>query len=89
MTVLKRRTRLIGFRLSDDEYRELESLCASEGARSLSDFVRSSLLRVLSGSGAELPVETEIRRLKRRLSELQRRVRSLAEKIEKQPPAAA
>jgi polyhydroxyalkanoate synthesis regulator phasin len=89
MTVLKRRTRLIGFRLSDDEYRELESLCASEGARSLSDFVRSSLLKALSDSGGGLPVETEIRRLKRRVSELQRRVRSLAEEIERRPPAAA
>lgn len=88
MTVLKRRTRLIGFRLSDDEYRELESLCASEGARSLSDFVRSSLLKVLTDTGADYPVQTEIRRLKRRIGELHRRLKSLAEEIEKRPPAA-
>jgi hypothetical protein len=89
MTVLKRRTRLIGFRLSDEEYCELEALCASEGARSLSDFVRSSLLKMLAEGGGEFPVETELRRLKRRVTELQRRVKTLAEEMERRPPTAA
>jgi hypothetical protein len=89
MTVLKRRTRLIGFRLSDEEYCELEALSSSEGARSLSDFVRSSLLKLLAESSSEIPVETEIRRLKRRVSELQRRVKTLVDEMERRPPTAA
>jgi hypothetical protein len=41
------RKRLISFRLSDQEYDGLRRLCAAYGARSLSDFVRSSVCTML------------------------------------------
>jgi UDP-galactopyranose mutase len=42
MGVLKRRTRLISFRLSDEEYQALLQITAAQGARSISDFSRCS-----------------------------------------------
>lgn len=42
------RTRAVVFRLTDAEFAHLEKACASGGARSLSDFVRS---QVLNGAG--------------------------------------
>ena len=43
MSVRNPRTRLISFRLSDDEYRALQSLCDAHEARSLSEFVRAGI----------------------------------------------
>ncbi len=43
MTVLRARTRLIYFRVSEDEYAWLQSMCEATGARSLSDLMRTFL----------------------------------------------
>jgi hypothetical protein len=43
MSVRNPRTRLISFRLSEDEYQALQSLCDAHEARSLSEFVRTSI----------------------------------------------
>jgi len=43
------RRRLISFRLSDSEYEQLRNLCEASGRGTLSDFVRSILIAMLSG----------------------------------------
>lgn len=43
MAVRNPRTRLISFRLSDEEYQALQSLCEAHEARSLSEFVRAGI----------------------------------------------
>ncbi len=48
MPVYRPRTRLVNFRLSEDEYQMLKDTCARSGARSVSDYARSA---VLSGNG--------------------------------------
>ncbi len=50
MPVYRPRTRLVNFRLSEDEYLTLKDTCARSGARSVSDFARAAVL-----SGASLP----------------------------------
>lgn len=51
MTVFRPRTRLLTVRLSEEEYEELRRICAEEGARSLSDFARESILQRAQTSG--------------------------------------
>ncbi len=63
MAVTKPRNRLVIFRLTQEEYQQLETVSAADGARSLSEFARS---RVLHGAGDE-PSLTE---LKQKLDEL-------------------
>lgn len=46
--MLQTRSRLITFRLSEEEYDSVRALCAAQGARSVSGFVRSSVIWVLS-----------------------------------------
>ena len=53
----KSRRRLISFRLSEEEYEALQRLCAAQGARSLSDFVRSSVCTLLQTRD---PLEEEV-----------------------------
>jgi hypothetical protein len=48
LPVYRPRTRLVNFRLSEDEYQMLKDTCARSGARSVSDYARSA---VLSGNG--------------------------------------
>ena len=50
MGVLKRRTRLISFRLSDEEYQALVEITTSRNARSISDFSRTALCQALKGT---------------------------------------
>jgi hypothetical protein len=55
MSVLRPRNRLVNFRLSEDEFERLKSSCDVFGARSVSDFARSSVLSRL----AEIPSSNE------------------------------
>jgi hypothetical protein len=50
MGVLKRRTRLISFRLSDEEYQALVEMTNLQNARSISDFSRTALCQALKGN---------------------------------------
>src|SRR5689334_2191780 len=48
MSVLKRRSRMISFRVSEDEYAGLKNLCINEGARSVSDMARDAVHRLIA-----------------------------------------
>ena len=54
MSVLKPRIRLTTFRLSEEEYERLKAVAGAEGARSLSDFVRSGICWLVSSNNREL-----------------------------------
>ena len=47
MSVLNPRNRLVNFRLSEIEFEKLKAACSRQGARSISDFARTSVLRNL------------------------------------------
>ena len=55
MPVRNPRTRLISFRLSEREYQALQSLCDAKEARSLSDFVRTTVRWILSNDDVVNP----------------------------------
>ena len=48
MAILKRRDRLVVFRLSQDEYEGLRAACTERGAPSISSFARAELLNSLN-----------------------------------------
>lgn len=89
MAILKPRTKLISFRLSEEEYEKLQGACVAEGARSISEFARAALQRSVGadnnhsngqrtasfGPGAQELVDT-MRELSRHLSQLVSLVRS-------------
>lgn len=52
MSVMKRKTRMLSIRLSEDEYERLKELCVAEGARSISDLTRSAVQRLLYPAAA-------------------------------------
>jgi len=49
--VFKTRTRMVSFRLSEDEYERLKDLSLMECARSVSEFARAALCKLPNGNG--------------------------------------
>ncbi len=77
MPVIKPRTRLVNFRLTDDEYDHLIAACSLRGARSLSDFARSAVLRLAD------PQTEAVGYLQCRLTTLDERVLELEDRIKR------
>ncbi|MBI4874387.1 MAG: hypothetical protein HY822_07130 [Acidobacteria bacterium] len=68
MSILKRRNRIVVFRLTEEEYDNLRNACVTRGARNVSDYARSQLL---------LAMERDRSEVLERLSELQTWMRRL------------
>ena len=70
MNVFKRKTRMVSFRLSEEEYARLHEASVSRGARSVSDFARDSLVHSLAP-------DPQIRKLASDFESLNRDVQAL------------
>lgn len=87
MSVLKRRSRMISFRLSEDEYTGLKNLCVNEGARSVSDMARDAVHRLITKPS--LPnnqLETVVQVLQSRIEVLDMEVKRLGKALNGQSP---
>ncbi len=85
MPVLKRRTRIVSFRLSEEEYEALMRYCVAHGARSISDYARIVACRPpdhMESSAAARKSERSIRQLRNRVEELDRVIRQLTIQID-------
>jgi len=69
--IVKSKTKAIVFRITEEDYERLESKTRATGARSLSEFARSKLLRAVG--------EPSLAEVGRKLSELETAVQHLAE----------
>lgn len=47
MTLINKRNRMVSIRLSDEEFRKLHEVCATLGARSISDLARDAMHRMM------------------------------------------
>ena len=75
MPVLKRRSRIVIFRLTDDEYDDLKAACVDRGARNVSDFARNALLESITqdreGVTRKLQdIESGVHRLEKLIEEI-------------------
>ena len=77
MPVLKRRNRIVVFRLTQDEYQDLKTACITRGARNISDFARSELLLAIQRSQPGGLSEVD-----KKLAGLQHTVQRMAELLE-------
>jgi hypothetical protein len=91
MSMLQPRNRLVNFRLSEDEFERLKASCKSQGARSISDFARSSVLDRMEappngpfGQGRLTQIDTKVSELEMRLGLL---LQTLQPNLEMAQPA--
>jgi hypothetical protein len=52
--VIKPRTRVVYFRVSQEEYEQLNEVCRRRGDRSLSDFARAAVCHMIEDPGTPL-----------------------------------
>jgi hypothetical protein len=81
MTVLKTRSRMVSVRLSENEYQALIELCASSGARSISDLTRSAMQALLCGTNREEMLNVRINEFCDQMNTLGRRIDELVAKF--------
>lgn len=78
MSVIHPRNRLINFRLSEVEFERLRHACSRQGARSVSEFARNSVLHSLEEPfGLAAPSYGRLPALDQKVSELEIRVEQL------------
>ncbi len=83
MAVFKPRSRMISFRLSEDEYERLKQNSLAGGARSVSDYARLVLSDLMAGRLAtDHRAETRIEEIDRRIDELRSELKRLSEVVE-------
>jgi|SRR3954447_1126928 hypothetical protein len=85
MAVLTRRTRVVSFRLSEEEYQDLVNICLTRQARSISDFARFVTLSQFKLVGSEAKAESTLQQIHRKLGVIESEIRRLTGLIERQP----
>lgn len=84
MAVLKKRRRLVTFRVTDDEYNQLRNVCQSEGYRSVSDFAREAVVhRIELHNKPSVSLGEDLATLGMHLEELDGALRDLSGHISK------
>jgi len=79
--MLSRRQRLVYFRISEEEFNDFRSKCEEEGARSISDLVRSAVKRLIADGGRrshEQDVAVRVERLEKLIAEVSAQLQFLA-----------
>jgi hypothetical protein len=85
--MLKRRSRIVSFRLSDEEYNSLKNVSATCGARSVSEFTRSVACRNNAAENHDQNNRLEesigeiLRMLADRMEALDSRIQTLTDRI--------
>ena|SRR5207247_5036488 len=84
MGVFKPRTRIVSFRLSDEEYEALKTLCLAQGAHSVSEYARAMTCGVLNERPGPLngKFESDLRTLRQIVSDLQEEMGRLTQIVE-------
>ena len=82
MTVLKPRSRMITVRLSEDEYLAIRRMCASTGARSISDLTRDAMRAMINGATRGTKHSPYLDEVRDQLSRLNTGLDALAKRLE-------
>jgi hypothetical protein len=84
MAVRRRKTRMINWRLTEEEYEALRNLYRVHGSRSMSEFARSALQKAIGESARSVGsiVETRILDLDSKVTSLDHEVARLVQLVE-------
>jgi len=77
MPITKPRSRMISVRLSEDEYMALQRLCATTGARSVSDLTRDAMQGLLN----KVSDEDTLGEFRVQMTSLVRKIEELSERV--------
>jgi hypothetical protein len=79
MAVIKPRSRLVYFRVTEDEFHRFMQLCERNGSRSISDLIRDTMHRLLIEADEEdNGADSKVRALDRLIAEVSAQLQQLA-----------
>ena len=90
MTIESRRSKMVTFRVSMEEYRSLEAACISRRARSISELARVAVQQWIQEASPSAPPDSELVKVERRIQALARELERLQYlvQLQKTVPAA-
>jgi len=80
--VFKTRSRMVSFRLSEDEYERLKDMSLMECARSVSEFARATLCKLPGGNGDPVAAAPRMDRLEGAVLQLRLEMHQLRQLVE-------
>lgn len=88
MNMHDRKSKMVSFRLSPEEYYQFRSACSDHGVRSVSELARAAMQSLIDAKGATLPLYLQVRELRERLDVISGELDRLALVVE-EPQAIA
>lgn len=83
-----RKSKMVSFRLSGDEYKLLQNACSKNGARSVSELARAAMQKIILEEGfTSASADGEIRELKLKFNVLAAEIDRLSRLVKDSSPA--
>jgi hypothetical protein len=82
-----RKSKMVSFRLSPEEYRQFRNACSEHGVRSVSELARTAMQSLVEAKGSAVPLYVQVRELRERMTVLSTELDRLGVLVE--PPEAA
>lgn len=89
MRMTDRKSKMVSFRLSPDEYSHLVNACDTRGIRSVSELARTAVQSIITTNGHSAPIQTQVQELRERVSFLADQLEQLARQVEPRSAAAS
>jgi hypothetical protein len=89
MTMTERKSKMVSFRLSPEEYRQLRDACSAHGVRSVSELARSAMQGLISNHGSAIPLHLQLQHLRDRVTLLSCEIDRLSHELQPRQTAAA
>jgi hypothetical protein len=85
MKMVGRRSKMVSFRVSPEEYRSLCQACSTQGLRSVSELARTAVQTVIRGNGLSGTFDDQLHDLRARVQDLATECERLSRYVERDP----
>lgn len=82
MGLALRKSKMVSFRLSQEEYQRFRALCAAQGVRSLSDLARTAMQKLVAAESRADPLSLEVQDLRSQVRSLSLELERISEAVE-------
>lgn len=82
--MIDRRSKMVSFRLSWDEYQAYREACATVGVRSLSELARAAMQQLITSHPNGTSLDDQVRELRHQVLQLSREVEHIARRVDQQ-----
>ena len=83
MNTADRKSKMVSFRLSPEEYRQLSAVCSTQGVRSISALARVSIQRFIDVDSSKSTPNGQVEDLRLRIRTLEEKLEELAKQMDR------